>query len=406
VRVTFVVLGEPPNGAASVQLSTGETFPAVERTYNDEGEWAGTIYSADIDNAAQSCFSYTAQAGTLKSASVRTCLVPASYPLRIAAVADIGAPSVRGSPGVSNWTIDYLNLVAQREEADIGLVAGDIAYIDRSTCDAVDREDLEVNYDEFFRALEPFFSRVPSLTAVGNHEAPGSPRFVGYVTRLGADMPNAGPSSDGLWHASVIGRVGFLTLSSEHDYSVGSPQQQWAAKAVADLAKKKQTGSIDWIIAQMHRTFYTSTNDYYDREINGARLRAAFETLLRTGSMDGSGWNGQDVVVDLLLGGHLHNAEQFLPAFNGTATAQDYRNPSATVQLVLGNAGDQEGLTDSWKDPWEFSTLRIAELGYANITAHNSSVLEVQSVFVPNATSSSPYSRSFFITRDAPVILA
>mmetsp|Transcript_19773 Transcript_19773/g.35856 ORF Transcript_19773/g.35856 Transcript_19773/m.35856 type:complete len:444 (+) Transcript_19773:49-1380(+) len=406
VRVTFVVLGEPPNGAASVSVAAAGTFPATARTYHDDGGWSGTIYSASLEKVPR-CFDYTAAVGTLAAEPIHACLAPANYPLRIAAVADIGAPSVRGSPGVSNWTISYLNIVAQRGEADAGLVAGDIAYIDRSTCSETDREDDEVNYDEFFRAMEPFFARVPSLTAVGNHEVPGSPRFVGYSTRLAADMPNAGPGSEGMWHVSTIGKVAFLTLSSEHDYSVGSPQHQWAVQVVGELAKQKRAGTIDWIIAQMHRTFYTSTSDYYDRVISAEKLRASFEMLFRSGSQDGSDWAGRDVVVDLLVGGHLHNAEQFLPAFNGTTVSRDYRNPTATVQLVVGNAGDQEGLTHAFSSPWDFSTLRMAELGYANITAHNQSVLQVSSVFVPNATSTAVRSRSFFITRAPPeVILA
>eukprot|EP00971_Amphidinium_carterae_P260025 5159299-Amphidinium_carterae.2 len=35
------------------------------------------------------------------------------------------------------------------------------------------------------------------------------------------------------------------------------------------------------------------------------------------------------------------------------------------------------GLTRAFSSPWDFSTVRIAELGYGNITAHNQSVLEV-----------------------------
>mmetsp|Transcript_52504 Transcript_52504/g.122870 ORF Transcript_52504/g.122870 Transcript_52504/m.122870 type:complete len:444 (+) Transcript_52504:58-1389(+) len=404
VRVTFVVLGAPPNGAASVSVAAAGTFAATARTYHDEGGWSGTIYSANLVKVP-ACFDYTASVGSIAAEPVHACLAPAKYPLRIAAVADIGAPSVRGSPGVSNSTINYLNVVAQRGEVDAGMVAGDIAYIDRSTCSDTDREDDEVNYDEFFRAMEPFFARVPTLTAVGNHEVPGSPRFVGYSTRLAADMPNAGPGSDGMWHVSTIGKVAFLTLSSEHDYSVGSPQHQWAVQVVGDLAKQKQAGTIDWIIAQMHRTFYTSTDDYYDRVISAAHLRASFEMLFRTGSQDGSGWPGNYVVVDLLVGGHLHNTEQFLPAFNGSTVSRDYHNPTATVQLVVGNAGDQEGLTRAFSSPWDFSTVRIAELGYGNITAHNQSVLEVSSVLVPNATSTATRSHSFYITRTAPTVV-
>lgn len=50
--------------------------------------------------------------------------------------------------------------------------------------------------------------------------------------------------------------------------------------------------------------------------------------------------------VDLYGAGHLHNYERSYPVYNGTVTGKSYDKPTATVHIVAGMAGDNEGLSE------------------------------------------------------------
>ena len=72
--------------------------------------------------------------------------------------------------------------------------------------------------------------------------------------------------------------------------------------------------------------------------------------------------------VDLALFGHLHNYERSYPVFNGTVSAQSYDDPEATVHMVNGMPGDDEGLTPGFSSPSPaWSAKCDARLGYARI---------------------------------------
>ena len=54
--------------------------------------------------------------------------------------------------------------------------------------------------------------------------------------------------------------------------------------------------------------------------------------------------------VDLALFGHLHNYERTYPiSGNGQVETEGYRNVDSPVHVVIGGAGDNEGLTDKWE---------------------------------------------------------
>ena len=73
--------------------------------------------------------------------------------------------------------------------------------------------------------------------------------------------------------------------------------------------------------------------------------------------------------VDLYLGGHLHNYERTLPVLSGSAVQADYVDPTATVHVVVGMGGDDEGLTDRWFTPLPaWSVRQVAALGWARLT--------------------------------------
>jgi hypothetical protein len=64
----------------------------------------------------------------------------------------------------------------------------------------------------------------------------------------------------------------------------------------------------------------------------------------------------------------VHNYERTLPVFNGTATARSYTNTTATVHVVVGMAGCDEGLTPGFVSPSPaWSVKRESQLGYASL---------------------------------------
>merc|ERR1712183_565997 len=85
----------------------------------------------------------------------------------------------------------------------------------------------------------------------------------------------------------------------------------------------------------------------------------------------------QEFGVDVYLTGHLHNYERTWPVYNGTIEQQTYDKPKSTVHVVIGSAGDDEGLTDRWqKTTPAWSAVREGEhVGYAEMVFANASTL-------------------------------
>ena len=110
---------------------------------------------------------------------------------------------------------------------------------------------------------------------------------------------------------------------------------------------------------------YCSSSDYYDCDVGARKLQAALEPLLRHHR------------VDLGLYGHIHSYERTLPVFGGAVTAKSYAAPNATTHLVVGMAGDVEGLTNTWtRRVPDWSAVRNGvELGYGRLDFRSASEL-------------------------------
>lgn len=210
------------------------------------------------------------------------------------------------------------------------------------------------------REMEPAVSRVPYVNCLGNHEHFNN--FTGYAARLVPDQNN-------FWFSYDYNGVHFLALSSEHNYSRGSEQWQFAQ---ADLAKAKANrAAVPWIVVFLHRAFYCDPKgDYYDCNVLAPyKLRPAFEEMI------------YDAGVDLVLAGHIHNYQRSWPVLNGTVEQQSYSNPRSPVHVVIGMAGDDEGLTDDWSataPAW--SAAHAAKLGWARLTFHSAAALTFEFV--------------------------
>ena len=239
------------------------------------------------------------------------------------------------------------------------------------------------------REMEPAAARAPYQVCVGNHESHYN--FSAYRNRF-AMSGTAGSSEDGpqgprpvnnLWHTFAYGGVRFVAFSTEHEYSQSSDQLLWLERTLETVSTKEERALRPWIVVFGHKPVYCSTNDFYDCHIGGPKkIGPAVEPLLRKYG------------VDLFLAGHLHNYERTWPVYNGTVLRRNYTwdgegsgSAKGTTHVVIGMAGDSEGLTDSWDTPTPtWSAKHAANLGWARVSALNSSVLHFEYVASASGT--------------------
>jgi hypothetical protein len=90
-----------------------------------------------------------------------------------------------------------------------------------------------------------------------------------------------GPSSSGghgnLWFSFNVGPIHFASVSSEHNYSIGSPQALWLD---ADLAAVDRAVT-PWIILSLHRPVYSADASEYDSHSPGGALARWLEPVGR-----------------------------------------------------------------------------------------------------------------------------
>jgi hypothetical protein len=90
-----------------------------------------------------------------------------------------------------------------------------------------------------------------------------------------------GPSSSGghgnLWFSFNVGPIHFASVSSEHNYSTGSPQALWLD---ADLAAVDRSVT-PWVILSLHRPVYSADASEYDSHSPGGALARWLEPVGR-----------------------------------------------------------------------------------------------------------------------------
>jgi hypothetical protein len=121
-------------------------------------------------------------------------------------------------------------------------------------------------WEEYFHDVEPIASQIPYMVCIGNHEydytnQPFKPWWSNYGTDSGGEcgvpywhrfhMP---ANTKSLWYSFNHGNIHFVFMSSEHDFTVGSPQYKFL---VEDLASVDHA-TTPWIIFSGHRPMYSS----------------------------------------------------------------------------------------------------------------------------------------------------
>jgi hypothetical protein len=174
---------------------------------------------------------------------------------------------------------------------------------------------------------------------VGNHEStPGTVwnatgayniTFAAFTARFAMPAANSGGNQN-LWFSYDYKNVHYISVSTEHDYSEGSPQWTWAA---ADLAAADANRAVTpWIMFVLHRPMYCTDSSEYTDHCPGAPLAVAWEPLLTKYG------------VDLVYQGHMHMYERMASQINGTVITpigpnNTWTNPAAPVYMVVGASG-------------------------------------------------------------------
>lgn len=73
----------------------------------------------------------------------------------------------------------------------------------------------------------------------------------------------------------------------------------------------------------------------------------------------------------MIINAHVHSYERNYPTYKNKRTG-DYNNPSSPVHIVIGDAGNIEGIDADWTPQPEWSAYRFSDdYGYAELTIFN-----------------------------------
>ena len=255
-----------------------------------------------------------------------------------------------------------------KEEVDKGAAfvfhAGDLSYA----------LGFAINWEIWMTLIEPYASLAPYMINIGNHEqdhlvggakdpshAPGEgfhPSWGNFGHDSGGEcgvpvsyrfkMPDNG---NGVWWYSYeYGMAHFTVFSTEHNFTLGSPQYQWLLN---DLKSVDRTVT-PWLILIGHRPMYSSEKYPSDYRVT-LGMQEALEDMTF------------DYQVDVALWGHYH-------AYERTCTVYKQKcNPQGTTHIVIGTAGYRADSNGTYDKPW--SVYFEPSHGYGRMTVVNSSVL-------------------------------
>ena len=233
---------------------------------------------------------------------------------------------------------------------------------------------LGYRWDQWMTLIEPYSTLAPYMIAVGNHEqehvvggekdpshAPGNgfhPNWGNYGHDSGGEcgvpvyyrfcMPDNG--NQPWWYSFEYGLAHFTVLSTEHNFTRGSPQYTWLVNELESVDRLR----TPWLIVNLHRTMYSSEKHPADN-CTGIHIRQALEPLFHK------------YQVDIVIAGHYHSYERTCRVYQEQCVAD------GTMHITVGSSGfvlDSADLDDSrWKEHYE------AEFGYGRATVVNKTAL-------------------------------
>lgn len=289
-----------------------------------------------------------------------------------------GRPSINVSAALAADALD--------EKFDAVFLFGDLSYA----------TGFASIWDDWAAQIEPWASKVPFISNMGNHEMDYSSFPDGRIADLygGRDSggecgvpatrlyptPRAGPDSD--WFAVTFGAVRVVSMNTEVDFSPSSPQGKWLERELSSVDRTQ----TPWVILGGHRPgIIDSTDGPDDRDVvpgkrNPSDLSVMDELqrdvwpLLVKYEVNAAFWGHnhayQRSCAWRAIGEGLFNASNGCVAYSrlGSDGVAVYDKPGAPVSLLVGTGGakhTRNGVGHA------FTEKAFYEFGYVRLTAHN-----------------------------------
>ncbi|MDP6324295.1 MAG: metallophosphoesterase family protein [Candidatus Thalassarchaeaceae archaeon] len=212
--------------------------------------------------------------------------------------------------GDSSEGMDVSEAIIADTTAQMVTISGDIAYADGE----------QSAWDGWFNFQQDSMTRIPWVTAVGNHENEPGYEFAPYEHRFDSDGQ---AESEIFWYSRDFPGVHMVFMSTEHDYSAGSVQFSWLEQDLSTVDRDV----TPFVIVYGHKPMYSS-NSYHGSEVE---LRSALEALYVNHE------------VDLVIAGHDHFYERTWPVAGETVVNNGkdgrFARGYAPIHLVIGIAG-------------------------------------------------------------------
>ncbi|MBX7195243.1 MAG: metallophosphoesterase family protein [Sandaracinaceae bacterium] len=322
----------PEDGSGTMQSATGtSTETEVQLSYGiglpriDEPDVPGTFYVNEVSLEGltpATCYAYSIHEHP--DAAGRFCTMhettDTATPITFYAIGDT-SPYFMG-------TLRVLSALPA-DETEFSVHVGDIQYY----------STLFETQQYWFGAMEPLLRANAFLPCYGNHEEEIEHEREDIYERLFA-TPGDEPDQT-FWYHYETGGVHFVSLSTEHDVTMGSEQYDWL---VATLARIEAEPGYRFTVLYMHRPIY-SVGDYPI----SAELRATMEPVIR------------DHRIPLVLAGHMHAYERFTVPYG--AGADSFQ----VAYVTTGGGGfriSPDTLSAHAAEHPEDATLRVAAHNY------------------------------------------
>ncbi|EEY57710.1 Iron(III)-zinc(II) purple acid phosphatase, putative [Phytophthora infestans T30-4] len=211
--------------------------------------------------------------------------------------------------------------------------AGDLSYADSE----------QYRWDRWGKLVEPLIARMPWMTAPGNHEVERPcqadvSEFVAYQTRFRMPYDRKDQlQRRNLYYGFRVGLVHFIILTPYVDSTPTSPQYEWVQQE----------------FQRVDRSVTPCNTAHQGLEPHMVMKKHMEDILYRN-------------KVDVVLAGHVHAYERSHPAYKEKVVED------GPVFVVLGDAGNREGLAPTYFDPQpEWSAFRQADYGFSLLNVVN-----------------------------------
>jgi hypothetical protein len=148
------------------------------------------------------------------------------------------------------------------------------------------------------------------MVGVGNHES--FYNFTSVNARYKMPQSTSLGSQQNFWFTFTYGNIQWVSISSEHDLSEGSPQITFLRNALVQANANRN--NVPWIVLSIHKPVYCSVE-------GSPSFASKIESLLL------------EFDVDLTISGHMHAYERIHPVKNGEVTV--FPQQQANLQSVL-----------------------------------------------------------------------